>query len=201
MKLTEKKRKAILDAAKKSFLELGFSGSNIQDIIIVAGVSKRTFYHHFPNKIVLFQTVLTEHWNAVIKISKIKMEKNENVKKVLKQFAKEFLTFLYAPESISFFRLLIAESARFPQLCQSLVSEGKAPFTQALIDYLKGQKKKNQKKLKINNVELAASQFMGLLKEDQFWPKLLGFIPTIKVEETQEIIESAVSVFLSAYQN
>ncbi len=197
MRRAEQKKAAIIQAAKTIFLKQGFSATNMQDVTDLAQVSKKTVYHHFSDKTILFQAVLAEHWETINKASYI-LNNDEMPEKALKKFAKKFLLFLYQPETVALFRLIIAESDRFPSLCQALLRQGKAPFTQALIDYLTMQKK--MRNLKMKDVELAANQFMGLLKEDQFWPKLLGFIPTLNSRRLNKLIKSAINVFLAAYQ-
>ncbi len=197
MTRAKQKHAAIIQAAKKIFLKQGFSATNMQDVTDLAKVSKRTVYHHFPDKTALFQAVLAEHWERINNASYF-LNNDEMPEDALKKFAKNFLSFLYQRETVALFRLMIAESARFPTLCQTLLRQRKAPFTQALIDYLIAQK--NMGNLKIKDVELAASQFMGLLKEDQFWPKLLGFIPELNPKRISTLVNSAIDVFLAAYR-
>ena len=57
MKLTEKKRKDILDAAIQEFREQGFPAARVNRIAELAEVSKRTLYKHFESKEVLFQAI------------------------------------------------------------------------------------------------------------------------------------------------
>lgn len=195
---TTKKIMAIKSAAKEIFLSQGFNGANMHDIAILANVSKRTLYHHFPEKTYLFQQVIQDHWQAMLNLSQVKPKKNEQSDTFLKRFAHGVLTFLYRTESLAFFRVLIAESERFPNLAESLLKEGKAPFTQTLINYLIQQNKSHA--LEIEDVMLAASQFMGLIKEDQFWSRLLGFHDSINTQNTTLLINSAVKMFTGYYK-
>lgn len=199
MKRTEKKQLAILTAAKQKFLTEGFSATTMSDIAKLAEVSSRTLYLHFPNKELLFQAVLKEHWHSLPPLQANFLPEKVNPAQALKRFAEEFLDFMYLPETQSLYRLLVAESLRFPDLCEGLISEGKGPLTHSLINYLKTQVA--SKIFTIEDVELATSQFMGLLKEDQFWPFMLGFIPAIDHSRTEKIIEAAVNSFLKTYSS
>lgn len=198
MKRSQKKIAAILQAGRKSFLKHGFDGSNMHDIAILANVSKRTLYHRFPDKNLLFQAVLQDHWDRMISKSKISLRENESPKTFLKRFAKFYLSFLYKPETRAIFRLLIAESAHFPQVIQKVINRNRPNYTKIFIEYLTEQQKRGI--FKINDFQLATSQFFGLLKENQFWASLVGLKPKIDKSKTSMIINSAVNIFLAAYQ-
>src|SRR5262245_57788790 len=48
------KRRQILDGARRVFLEHGFDGASVNDIVRATGVSKGTIYAYFPSKERLF---------------------------------------------------------------------------------------------------------------------------------------------------
>jgi AcrR family transcriptional regulator len=43
-------RQRLLDAARAAFIEAGFAGATVEQIISAANTSRATFYLHFPNK-------------------------------------------------------------------------------------------------------------------------------------------------------
>ena len=53
------KRQQILDGARKVFLEHGFDGASMNDIVKAAGVSKGTIYAYFPSKEKLFEKLVS----------------------------------------------------------------------------------------------------------------------------------------------
>ena len=60
-KYPEETRKLILDVAKKLFLEKGYDGTTIKDIIDgLGGLTKGVIYHHFKSKDDIFEQVLEE---------------------------------------------------------------------------------------------------------------------------------------------
>ena len=56
----EERRLAILDVAKRSFLESGYSATSMSAISVELGGSKGTLWNYFPSKEELFAAVL-EH--------------------------------------------------------------------------------------------------------------------------------------------
>lgn len=64
LKLTDRKRQAIVEAAIAEFRSSGFESTSMDKIAATAGVSKRTVYNHFPSKDELFAQILHELWNS-----------------------------------------------------------------------------------------------------------------------------------------
>ena len=60
----------ILDAAQKVFLERGFEGASIDEIVEVARSGKPTIYARFHGKLALFTAVVTRDILARIESSK-----------------------------------------------------------------------------------------------------------------------------------
>jgi AcrR family transcriptional regulator len=56
--LMERKRAAIVDAARESFLQSGYSDASMDGIADASGLSVKTIYGHFRNKKELFSAVM-----------------------------------------------------------------------------------------------------------------------------------------------
>jgi TetR/AcrR family transcriptional regulator, transcriptional repressor for nem operon len=54
-------RQRILDAAKGLVLERGYAGTSVDDIHTAAGVSRGTFFYHFPSKDDLARALMERH--------------------------------------------------------------------------------------------------------------------------------------------
>lgn len=60
-KYPEETRKKILDVAEKLFLEKGYDGTSIQDIVDGLGnMTKGVIYHHFKSKFAILETLMDE---------------------------------------------------------------------------------------------------------------------------------------------
>src|ERR1700761_1982903 len=64
LRLTDRKRAAVISAAIEEFLAAGFEATSMDRIAARAGVSKRTVYNHFPGKEALFAAILQQLWDA-----------------------------------------------------------------------------------------------------------------------------------------
>ncbi len=68
MSKEEKSREKILMAARKEFLEKGFSGASLRRISKEAGVTTGSLYWHFKNKEELFEFIVGGHYDHIIKL-------------------------------------------------------------------------------------------------------------------------------------
>lgn len=191
------KHAAILGAAQKVFLKQGFKAASMDEVAQQANVSKKTVYDHFDNKKGLFEAMLKEHWHKLLRIDTALFDERKTIAENLAHFAKVFLRFLYQQETIDLFRLLIGEANQFPELAEHIIVDGKPPFTKKLVEYL--NQKKTSGELNIDNAERAALYFMGLLKEQHFWPMMLGFTKQKKIANPNKLIDEAVAIFLKAF--
>lgn len=195
--LTEKKRNAIISAAKSLFLSQGLRATSMDQIAQAAKVSKKTVYNHFPDKDTLFQFVITAHWNDVVAEPEQLFANVKSIKSALKHFATVFIDFVYHEQTVALFRILISESTHYPDLTQALLNNGKPPLTQQLITFFQQQAESHQ--LKIEDPALAASQFIGMLKEYHYWPMMLGFVNYDDKQEIDKAVDSAVDMIIHYY--
>lgn len=122
----DRKRRAILDAARGLFLAQGYLGVNMDSVAASAAVSKQTVYTHFGSKEALFVEVVTD----------MTREAGDRVRAhdaggasagpaaLLTAFAVEQLATVLRPDVLRLRRLVIGESTRFPDLGRALHEAG-----------------------------------------------------------------------------
>ncbi|PPS44380.1 TetR family transcriptional regulator [Chroococcidiopsis sp. TS-821] len=111
------KREQILQGAMQVFLKQGYAKTSMDRVAAAAGVSKQTIYSHFQDKEGLF-VALIERVTIRSFLSEFQNPFEGEPQIVLRRIAEKFLAKMDDPEYIAFFRLVIAESARFPELAQ-----------------------------------------------------------------------------------
>ena len=62
---TEQTKQALLDAARRLFVEKGYADTATPDIVAAAGVTRGALYHHFEDKKALFRAVVEREAKAV----------------------------------------------------------------------------------------------------------------------------------------
>src|SRR5436853_4461417 len=116
----------ILDVATALFLSDGFGATSIEAVAKRAGISKRTFYHRFNGKEMLFEAVvrrLVERWTPSFDTA---MLDAPSLAEALRGAAEHMLNVALTPEALALHRMVIAEARRFPKLAHVLHELGAA---------------------------------------------------------------------------
>lgn len=112
------KQEAILQGAMHVFLHSGYAGTSMDRVAAEAGVSKQTIYSHFQDKEGLFKALMERmtlrRFQTLLGTELLQGEPET----LMRQFAEGFLNKIADEEYVAWFRLTIAESARFPELAK-----------------------------------------------------------------------------------
>jgi len=130
---SEQLGESILDAATELFLTRGFGATSIEAVAERVGISKRTFYHRFEDKPALFAAVVHRIIERLRPPTGIPLLQGADLRTLLERLAALILNAAVAPQAIALHRLIVAESARFPELARVLAQEGAAEEAVALI--------------------------------------------------------------------
>lgn len=158
--LSPEKTEAILCGAMQEFLEHGYAGARIDKIVAAAGVSKATVYRHFADKKALFN-VLIQRMAARTNLFQQQdfPALQEEPVVFLKRYGTTILdNIAQNPQDITFFRMIIGESGRFPELGRVFVQNVEKPNIDFLAQYFG-----THPKLQLADPEVAARTFIGTL--------------------------------------
>ena len=165
-----------------------------------AKVSKRTLYSHFENKEQLFQIMLITYWTSTLKDLQLEIDDDISPEKALMNFSLNLFEFSSQPDTGRLFRVLMNEYERFPTLVNIALDRKQSPFSRVLTDYLRKQTKNNI--LNVAEPNLAATQFIGMVKEYDFWPSLMGKQDELRPhKKLKKDIKLAIDIFLNYYKN
>lgn len=138
--LSTEKTTAILNGAMQVFLEQGYVGTTMDRVAAAAGVSKPTVYSHFHDKETLFNALIEQcvqktHWARLP--PEMLQPSAASPEKVLRQLADSILeSCMENAEKITFIRLILGESGRFPELGRAFVQHMDKPILDTLTQYL-----------------------------------------------------------------
>jgi len=187
------KRDAILAAAKTLFFEEGYGRTTMDRVLSAVGGSKRTLYSHFENKEVLFKAIISQVSDRVLSALTPHVE-SEEISDTLVDMGVRYLRIMTSPEGIALYRAMVAEAIHFPDLADNFIQNGPCRASKHLADYLRAQS--NQKHLHIANPDMAAAQFMGMVRGNvHLLAVLTAQIPSD--DEIHTIVKTAVDSFLT----
>ncbi|WP_062570639.1 TetR/AcrR family transcriptional regulator [Pseudoalteromonas arabiensis] len=196
MKLSQRKRLDILNAAETLFFQQGFEHTSMDQVASVAGVSKRTVYNHFENKDVLFQAILVFMFEKVRKDNAVLFNSDKPVNEQLTQIAEQEVALLTSKAFLKVAKVAFMQMLQQPDLAKSLANNSMGCM-QDLVTFL--EQATLAQKLQVEDAEFAAKQFVYQLKSLIFYPLLYG-VEQQDSKANTEIIRQTVKMFLARYQ-
>ena len=106
------------------FLAEGYGGTSIEAVAQRARISKRTFYHRFPDKAALFGAVVHRIIEELRPPAGTPLYEGGNLEEVLRRLARLMLRAVLTPMALALNRLMVAEAQRFPELAAIVAREG-----------------------------------------------------------------------------
>lgn len=196
--ISSPKARQILEGARAAFLELGYEGTSTDEIVRRSGVSKGTLYNYFPNKQTLFRAFVelecSQHADRIFKIE----DPTQDTEATLRQIAQHFIALLISPFAQNIHRLAVGEAQRFPCLARTFFNCGPDLGIRHLTQFLSAAVARGD--LKIDDIELAAQQFLELCKADVFVKCVFHIQESFTQEEIDRVADGAVDMFLKAYR-
>ncbi len=187
------RRQAILGAARELFLERGYAATTCADVVARSGGSLATLYALFGTKRGLFEAILRDYSEAVMRplcVEGISTDPEQG----LLAFGERYLAVVLEPSVVAWWRALCAEAPHAPELREVFLTEEGGPIQQALASYLGDKVEKGL--LEIAEPVRAAGQFLALLRGHLHNRALAGDPTPATPEEIEEQVRSAVQIFI-----
>jgi TetR/AcrR family transcriptional repressor of mexJK operon len=184
----------ILDVATMLFLGHGFGATSIEAVAKRAGISKRTFYHRFSGKEMLFEAVvrrLIDLWTPPFDTALLEAP---SLAEGLRRVAEHMLNVALTPEALALHRMVIAEAPRFPGLARVLHELGSAAGVGRIAHHLEGRIANGE--LRQIDARFAAEQFILMVVTGP-QRRALGLGPPLGAVERSDWIADTIGLFLA----
>ncbi len=193
MRLTDRKRQAIVDAAIAEFREHGFEVANMDRIAGRAQVSKRTVYNHFSGKDALFDAILERLWVATEAKLRLTYRADRPLREQLLTLVEQKLAMSDDPQFLDLARVLIAEAIHAPQRAREMLCR-LGGREEALTVWIRAAMADGR--LKDGDPAFAAAQLQALVKGFAFWPQITMGQPPLDQAQQRQVADSATDMFL-----
>ncbi|HWW68632.1 MAG TPA: TetR/AcrR family transcriptional regulator [Duganella sp.] len=197
LKLTDRKRQAIVDAAIAEFRASGFESTSMDKIAATAGVSKRTVYNHFPSKDELFAQILHQLWCSVSALTDAPYLRDVPLRQQLLDILWKKMGMLQDAYFLDLARVAIAESIHSPERGQEMVARLSAK-EEAVTLWLRAAQADGR--LREADPALASQMLQGQLKTFAFWPQVTLNQPPLDAAMQRTVIETTVDMFLAYHE-
>jgi AcrR family transcriptional regulator len=192
----DERRETILQIAHAAFLEDGYAATSMSAIAAKVGGSKATLYNYFSSKEDLFGAVIAERCRDFEEMLYDADLETQDFRKALTILGERAVRWMLRDDSIATYRLITAESARFPELGRAFYLAGPQKGKEMLAEFFGRAAERGH--LKPGYMMAATVHFMALCKGELQHRKLWNIdTPTDKDIETT--VATAVNVFLAAY--
>jgi AcrR family transcriptional regulator len=193
---TEEKRRAILEAAKDVFLERGYGAASMSEVAARVGGSKQTLYSYFSSKEELFVAMMLEKGAVQIDPLFDSVHENPNLPAALREFAIQFLRFTTSEEILAFRRIIYAEGAK-SNLGKLFFENGpKRGWMRMAQEFARAM---DEGRMRRADPWQAVMHLNGLCEAGPFQRLAEGAVAAVSDEELVKTVDSAVDVFVRAY--
>ena len=158
----ERLRDHILDVATELFLDHGYGPTSIEAVAKRARISKRTFYYRFDDKAALFSAVVHRIIDRLHPPANVPLVSGGSLRENLQRLAQLMLRGALTPQAVALHRLIVAESARFPELAVIAGEQGGRREAITLVAGLL-EREAQARQLAVNNPTFAAQQFLQMV--------------------------------------
>jgi AcrR family transcriptional regulator len=188
------RREALLAVARDVFLEHGYANASIEEVVGRTGGSKASLYRYFGSKEGLFGAMVSEGCKEFLRDVAIPTAIDGSLRDTLKAFGLRFFRMYTDAHRVKLMRAVIAEATRFPGFAHQLYMEGPQQVRIGLAAFF--ARCHHEQLLHAPNADLAAIQFITLVKGHCQFRSLFGLSPLALPLSADAFIDDAVRLFL-----
>lgn len=176
----EQRRDQILDVAVALFVSNGYGQVTIEQIAATSRVTKRTIYTYFGDK--------AEVFTAAVERFRIRaLDDFESGEGSLEDVATRLVLVLHSDDAVGLHRLMIGESAQFPDLADRFYTSGPGGYIRLLAECL-------GERLPPHDRDHLAEALFGLLLGEDHRRRLLGLRPAPTPAAARDHARAALSL-------
>jgi TetR/AcrR family transcriptional repressor of mexJK operon len=186
----------ILEAARTVFLEYGYAGASMTSIVEASGVSRATVYQYFGSKEGLM-SALIEYTTKRLTLELDQPIEYASLEEGLYSIARRSLAHILSSDTLSVFRLIVAESGRKPEWGGQYYRQGPELLARQVTRFLTGMLGRGLAQ-SADPVRLA-SVFIGMLCGDLHIRCLFNPTRVPSAREVEAHIGTVVRSFVRAH--
>ena len=191
------KRRQILEGARTVFLNAGFDGASMNDIVREAGVSKGTLYAYFNSKEDLFEAIIRGELSSQAERICLFDRDVGGVRAVLFNFGVRLLEKMNDPNKVAMTRVVVAAAGKFPQLGKAFFESGPLYGATRLARELRALGEAGA--LNVPDPEQAAWHFLDLCTGSLYKRRLFSVVETLTREDIERGVNAGLDLFMNTY--
>lgn len=185
------RRHAFLVAAREVFLEQGYEEASVNDVVRRAGGSLATLYAQFGNKEGLFLAVAQDQHERFVQQITPDCVDHLGLEQGLQAIGERYLAALLARDNLAFFRIIVGEGRKFPQLLQRYIATGADRVRAVVVDFLKSHA------TQIEDPERLAPYFLEIMRGRHQYRALADETYGLSDKDLTDHVRACVQFFLN----
>jgi AcrR family transcriptional regulator len=194
----DERREAIISIAHEAFLSNGYSATSMSAIAAKLGGSKGTLYNYFGSKEDLFGAVIERKCEQFLSALYDAEVEGGDLREALMRAAERVIELALSDDTIATFRLVVAESVRFPEIGRTVHASGPMRGRAQMTKFLERAKSAGHLRSD-TDVELAAEQFFVLCISEWQQRRLWMVADAPDRNQIRKQAEGAVTTFMRAF--
>ena len=192
------RRQGIVTVAREVFAREGFAETSMSAIASRVGGSKGTLYNYFSSKQDLFAAVIQDECDRKQTALFDSLEaRGDDPAAALREFGRIYTRLVLSDDVIQMTRVVIAESARFPELGRIMYEAGPKRGRQRMAGYVADQMRAGglREADPVRVVEQFCDMCLGVL----YRQRLMNVAAAPVEAEIESYVDAALHVILTAY--
>lgn len=117
----EQRRRRFVETAERLFLERGFAGTSVNEVVRRAGGSLATLYEEFPTKGDLFEAVVSRRAATLFDERALAAGEGRSAREQITELAAHMQALALSRDGLSMFRLAVTEGPHFESLRHAIL--------------------------------------------------------------------------------
>jgi TetR/AcrR family transcriptional repressor of mexJK operon len=190
----EQRHTEMLDRALDMFLEHGFEQTTLDAIVSSIGMTKRTIYGRYDDKLALFRAAVQQAIKQWILPSDIlRTLEVDDLEGTLLAVARRRIADVLSPTGLKIQRIIHVASFRFPDILASVYDQANKPVVEFLSDVLTRHHRKGT--IFVDRPDVAAMIFMGMVIGGATRRIAMGELPP--PHDVEDLMTYSIKLFLN----
>src|SRR3954447_2223918 len=154
-------KQIVFDAARHAFAVDGYAATSTEELARRAGISTKTLYRLFPGKAALFEAMCADRLERLLSDVNLRASDEVDIETGLRAALLACADLALDPEVVALQRMVLQESATFPELAANFYMNGISRSAKALAGWLRLQVRR--KRIVIDDAEEVAGMLIGMV--------------------------------------
>ena len=191
-------RRIIYEAARHEFAGDGYAATSMETVARRAGVSTKTLYRLIPNKVSLFEGMVSDRIDRFVSEVNLRAADHADIEQALAAALIACAELALDEETIALQRMLLQEAGKFSDIAGMLYKNAIQRTVVALADWLRVQQTRGL--IALDDLDEASGMLLGMVTSAPRRAALFGGVPLPSRSQIEARARACAALFLRGCQ-